>query len=293
MSPEEIVLLVLKLSIMLNVFAVGLRAKPSDATYMLYHPQDLGRAFLSMNVVMPVLALVLISVFPLPPAVKIALVVLSLSPIPPLFPTRVLKAGAKTDYVIGLIVAAAVLAIVVIPVGLEAVQGATGFSLHAPMKSVITLVLLTVLIPLLVGIGVRAATPTLGERLGKPVSILAAVLLVLSLLPVLPRLVRGIPELIGNGTLLSMAIFAFVGFIVGRALGGDQPENQYALALATSSRHPAIAFALARANFPDQTLTLPAIVLYLIASALCGIVYGRLQHRAAAAVKQREPLRRN
>jgi BASS family bile acid:Na+ symporter len=284
MSLEVIVLLVLKLSIMLNVFAVGLSATPSDATYMLEHPQDLGRVFLSMNVVMPVVALVLISVFPLPPAVKIALVVLSVSPIPPIFPRRALKAGARLDYVVGLIAAAAALSIVVIPVSLEVIQGATGFPLHTPMKSVITLVLMTVLIPLLVAIGVRAAAAPVAERIVKPVSILAAVLLVLSLLPVLPRLVRGIPELIGNGTLLSMAIFAFVGFIVGNALGGNVPENQYTLALATSSRHPAIAFALARANFPDQALTLPAIVLYLLLSAVCGIVYGRLQHRGTAAV---------
>lgn len=283
MSLEEIVLLVLKISIILYVFAIGLRAKPSDATYMLYHPQDLGREFLSMNVVMPVLALVLIAVFPVPAPVKIALVVLSLSPVPPIFPRRALKAGAEMDYVIGLMVEASVLSIVVIPIGLKVVQGVTGFPLHTPMKSVITMVLMTVLVPLFVGIGVRAAVPSLAERLAKPVGTLAVVLLILSLLAVLPRLMRGFPTLLGNGTLLSMVIFAVVGFTTGHALGGHDPEHQYTLALATSTRHPAIAFALARANFPDETLTLPAIMLYLLAAGLCGAVYARLQHRGTAA----------
>jgi BASS family bile acid:Na+ symporter len=43
------------------------------------------------------------------------------------------------------------------------------------------------------------------------------------------------------------------------------------LALATTSRHPAIAIAIAHANFPQQKLAVPAIVLYLIVS---GIVTG-------------------
>ena len=153
--------------------SLGLRASASDAAYMLYHPRELGRALLSMYVVMPVVAIVLISVLPLPAPVRIALVALAVSPIPPIFPRRVLKAGGREDYVIGLIVAVAALAIIVIPVSLEAVQGVVGVPLRTPLKSVVSLVLLTVLVPLFIGISVHAWLPSLADRLAKPVGLLA------------------------------------------------------------------------------------------------------------------------
>ena len=45
------------------------------------------------------------------------------------------------------------------------------------------------------------------------------------------------------------------------------------LALATSSRHPAIAIAIANANFPDQKLVAPAVLLYLILSIVLAVPY--------------------
>jgi len=75
--------------------------------------------------------------------------------------------------------------------------------------------------------------------------------------------------LIGDGTLLSLAAFALIGYFVGYFLGGPAPEERSVLALATASRHPAIAVAIAQANFPEQKLAIPAIVLYLI---VCGVV---------------------
>jgi len=39
------------------VVAVGLKAVPGDVTYLARHPRELGRALLSMNVIMPLAAL--------------------------------------------------------------------------------------------------------------------------------------------------------------------------------------------------------------------------------------------
>jgi BASS family bile acid:Na+ symporter len=144
------------------------------------------------------------------------------------------------------------------------------------VRSVAALVFMTVLAPLLVGIAIRAKAPAFAERAAKPVGILATVLLVLSVLPVLFGSMRTIFSLIGDGTLLSFAAFALVGYILGNLLGGPEPENRRVLALATASRHPAIAVAIAHANFPQQKLAVPAIVLYLIVSAVVtGVVSKR------------------
>src|SRR5258705_1638612 len=151
MNLEALILPVLKMSIVLSVFALGLKATFADATYLFRHPRELGRAFLSMNVLMPLLAVALVMTFSLHPAVKIALVALAVSPVPPFFPKKAIKVGGKDDYSVGLLVATAVLAIAVIPLTMEIFERIGSLPLQMPARSVAALVLTTVLVPLLVG----------------------------------------------------------------------------------------------------------------------------------------------
>jgi bile acid:Na+ symporter, BASS family len=81
-----VILLVLKASIILSVFAIGLKATLADAMFLFRRPGHLLRALLSMNVLMPLIALAVAVPFDLHPAVKIALVVISVSPTPPILP---------------------------------------------------------------------------------------------------------------------------------------------------------------------------------------------------------------
>jgi BASS family bile acid:Na+ symporter len=268
MNLTILILLMLKISIVLNVVALGLKATPAAAICLFRRPRELGRAFLSMNMVMPLLALGLGMAFDLNPAVKIALVALSVSPIPPLLPNKVLKAGARQDYTVGLLTAAAVLAIVVIPATMEIFDKLVGVPLHMAARPVAKLVLTTTLAPLFAGIGIRMLAPAFAERAAKPVGIFASVLLAASLLPVLLGTTRTMLSLIGNGTLLVMSVFALVGLIAGHLLGGPDHENSRVLGIATASRHPGMAAAIAHANFPEQKLVLPAVALYLIVSAI-------------------------
>lgn len=276
MNLTTLIPLILKTSIVLIVLALGLKATVADATSLFRRPHHLVRALLSMNVVMPLFALALALSFNLHPAVKIALVALSVSPVPPLLPRKALKAGGREDYIVGLLVAMALLAIIVIPVTMKIFERFVGVPLQMPARSVASLVLSTILGPLLVGIVVRMLAPWLAERAARPVGILGLVLLILSVLPVLFVSARTILSLIGNGTVLSFAAFALVGLLVGYRFGGPEPESRRVLALGTSARHPGMAVAIAHANFPQEKLVVPAIVLYLIVSGiLCALALAR------------------
>lgn len=283
MNLQDLVLSSLKISILLSVLAIGLKATPGDAMYLLRRPRLLARAFLSMDVLMPLFALLLIFTFNLHPAVKIALVALSVSPVPPIFPKSALKAGGREDYAIGLLVAASVLSIAVIPIAMKILESTGRVSLAMPARSVAAMVFVTVLAPLLAGIAVRAMAPSFAERAAKPVGILATVLLMVCFIPVLFGSTRVILSLIGDGTLLSMAGFAVAGFIIGHLLGGPEPENRRVLALATASRHPGVAVAIAHANFPQQKLAVPAVLLYLIVSGILSAVSSRRRRQAELA----------
>lgn len=276
MTMLSLILLVLKISIVLCVLALGLNATFSDATSLFRHPAELIRALFSMYVLMPLLAMALVMTFHIHPAVKIAIGALAVSPVPPIFPRRALKAGGRGDYAVGLLFATSVLAIVVIPIVIAYFEHASGTKLMMPTRSVVAIVMITVLMPLLVGIAVRDATPRFAAQIAEPISKWATALLILSLIPVLIGSMRTILSLVGDGTILSFVALALVGYLFGDFLGRPDPDTRRVLGLATSTRHPAIAAIVAIANFPEQKQAVPAIVLYLIVS---GIVTGLASRR--------------
>lgn len=273
MTIAALIPIVLKISIALSVFAIGLKASFSDATYLFRRPSELLRAILSMNVVMPVIAVVLVELFDLRPAVKIALIALSVSPIPPILPNKALKAGGKEDYTIGLLVATALLSIVFVPAAIDVFQRIGRISLEMSALSIAVLVLTTILVPLILGIVVRALVPSLADKAANPIGLVAMIALVVCVLPVVLGMFRSFITFIGDGTLISLVAFAIVGCISGHLLGGPEPENRRVLGIATCSRHPAVAIAIAHANFPDQQLAVTAVLLYLVLGGIVSAVY--------------------
>jgi BASS family bile acid:Na+ symporter len=273
MSAATLVLLAVKASIILTVVTVGLSATPRDAAYLFGRPGLLARSLLSMNVVAPLFAVALAAGFDLHPAVKIALVALAISPVPPILPRKGRRAGARASYVIGLLVATSVLAIVLVPLAGEILGLAFGVPLGLSAAEVARFVAGTTLAPLAVGIAVRAVAPAVAERMERPAALLATVLLITALLPVLVGAWPGMVALVGNGTVLAIAAFTVLALATGHLLGGPNTDERAALALATASRHPGVAIAIAGASFPGQKLAPAAFVLYLLVGAIVAVPY--------------------
>jgi bile acid:Na+ symporter, BASS family len=226
-----------------------------------------------MNVIMPVVAVIIALTFNLHPAIKIALVALSVSPIPPILPNKMLKAGGSASYTIGLLVAVSLLSVIFIPLTMNLFEWISGASMEMKAVGIFIVVLTTILIPLLIGIAVRAMSQTFADKIAKPVGLVALILLVLTCLPILFTSVRAILSLIFHGTLIALCSFAIIGLFVGHLLGGPEPKNRPVLALATSARHPAIALAIVNANFPDQKVSGALILVYLVLSAILAVPY--------------------
>ena len=282
MKMAEIILLILKASIVLSVFAIGLKSTFQDTTYLFRRPAQLVSAVVSMNVVMPLLAVILGLVFDLNPALRIALIAISVSPVPPIFPNKAFKAGGTETYTIGLLTAAAILSVILIPIAMEIVVRISNAPLTIKPIAVFTTVLTTVLVPLLVGIGVRTLFPAFAERIAKPLAVVALVLLIVSALPVLIGMAGAMYSLIGDGTVLILNVFAVTGLIVGHVLGGGrQSGNRHTLALATATRHPAVALTIGNANFPQQRI--PLVMMYLIIAGIWSGVYLAWAKRQEAA----------
>ena len=274
MNLATLVPLLIKLSIMLSVFAIGLKGTFADTIYLFRCPGKLLRAFVSMFVIMPLIALLIDATFELNPPLRIALVALSVSPLPPILPNKAMKAGGREDYTIGLLIATAVLSVVVIPLTMEVVERISGLPLQMRARYVAVLMLSSVLVPLLLGMGVRHLWNSFAERTAKPIATVGMIVLVVACIPILFTSVRAILTYVGDGTLIALSSFALVGIIVGHLLGGPDLKGRVVLAVATSSRHPAVALAIGHANFPNQKLG-PFVLVYLVLSAILAMPYLR------------------
>jgi BASS family bile acid:Na+ symporter len=287
-SLSEIILLLVTVSIVVSVFAIGLKSTFADVLHLFRSPVELLRAVLAMNVLMPLFAAAVVLTFNLHVALRLALIVLSVSPIPPILPNRAVKAGGKENYVIGLLVAISTLSVIVIPITMEVFQWLSGVPLRAGVGEVFVKVAVTVLIPLIVGIICRRLSVSIADRAARPLALIGTIMLVLCCLPILFTSFKAVMTLIGDGTLLALSAFALVGMLIGHLLGGPKPSNRAVLALATSTRHPAVAMTIAHINFPDQKLAAPLILVYLVISFILFVPYINWMRRTHSQRPQTE-----
>lgn len=282
MDPAQLLKVSFQASIMLTVFGFGLRAGVEDVMYLVRHPRMLVISLVSMFIVMPFVALVLVLVLDPPQVAGVALVALALSPVPPILLTRQRKAGGRASYGVGLTAAVSILSIVLVP----ALVAFLGRLMDRPFEmgpaAVATQVVLAVVLPLTAGMLVRAFLPGVAHRLEKPCALVANVVLLAAAVIVLIAAFSRLGQVLTFGTVAAGVIFTVLGLAFGHILAAPDPGDSAVLALASALRHPGIALAIAGANFPSLDFG-AVIILYLLIGAVVCIPYTKWMHQRAAA----------
>jgi BASS family bile acid:Na+ symporter len=287
MTLGSLIKITITVSLMLMVVALGMRYEAGERGYLLRRPSLLVRSLAAMYFVTPLVIWGLITRLNLKAPVAIALGALAVSPVPPILPGRRLNMTSRA-YVYGLVATAALFAVVLVP----AVTALVGARLRIPYISLVEVLLLvvqTVVAPLVIGLIVQRLFPARAEQLATLASKTGTALLILALLAVLPVELAVLPLLLGDRTLVAILVFTFVGLIAGHLLGGPDPEHRTVLAVATASRHPGVALAIAGASFPTQKLVTAAIMLALVVSIIATVPYVAWRRRvhARAALETR------
>lgn len=284
MDTAQLIKLAISASVLLLVFALGLRATFADATSFFQSlfapPRALLRALVAMNLVVPLIAAAIAAFTNVAPAVKIALVAIAVSPVPPILPGKQLKLGGRSDYVFGLLVAISLAAIVTVPLSVELIGWLFHRDVRMSFVEVAKPIGITILLPVLAGLVVRHFQPALAERIAPWVSRVGTLLLIAGMLPVLVAAWPAVVSLIGNGTIAAIVAVVVAAIASGHLLGGPEPQDRTALAIASAMRHPGIALAIAHINFPDNNLVPAAILLFLLNAAIVTTLYGKLRERA-------------
>ena len=273
MTFKELIPLTLQTSVALIVFSIALQANPRDITYLLRRPGLLFRSLFAMNVITPLLAAALASAFKLQSSLTFALLALAVSPVPPLVPNRQLKAGGGASTSSGYLRSRRSAQSCSSRRPSSFWVGSFSRPVRMPAVAVARIVAMGVLAPLGAGIIVRLLSKSFAERIARPLSMLATALLIVGFLPVLVISGRAIVEQIGDFALVAITLFVLGGLAVGHMLGGPDPDDRSVLALATATRHPGVAIAIAHFNAADQNAVIAAILLCIISGAIVSLPY--------------------
>jgi BASS family bile acid:Na+ symporter len=283
MIVVRIAVIILQLSVELVVFSLGLEATLADATSLFRRPALLFRSLLSMNVIMPAFAAALAALFALKPEVKIALIFLAVSPVPPVLPVQQFRVSGRSNYIHGLLVSAALISIVAVPLTIDLLGRAFGQDVHISPATVARVVGISVLAPLAAGMLVHRLAPNVTQKVAPILSKMALVLLLASAAVILAVSFPAILTMIGNGTVLAITAFVVMGAAFGHLLGGPVPSERTTLALATASRHPGLALAITAATYPPQRRNVAAVVLlYFLVKAVVLLPYNAQRKRQLA-----------
>ncbi len=277
MDVQTLLPLAVQASLVLVVVVVGLQARFEDLFYVLKRPTLLVRGLLSVNVIFPIVAILVLLMLPIHPIVKLGLALMSISPMAPFLPGKLLKAGVDHAYVVGLYAALMLFAVFVVPLTASILSALFPGDISLPVMPIATLVFQSVLLPLVAGLAIASLWPAFAARAAPIVNGIAYAILGVVVLLVLWKQGMHILGLLGDGTLAAIAAMIAIGLAAGHFLGGPKPTYRIALAQATVTRHPGIAMLIAKMHFDEPRIML-AVLLYLLSSVIFTGLYMKWIH---------------
>jgi BASS family bile acid:Na+ symporter len=274
MTFSSAILIAANVSLVMTMLCAGMGGISGDRTYLSCRRGLLVRSLVSTIVLMPAFAVWLCYAFALPPAVKVALLGLAIAPMPPILPSGLMKVRGSRAFEVALAFVVAVATIVTVPVSLWAFSYFLGAPPHIDLARVALLVGLNILLPVAVGFAGRRLSAETTARMVTLLTIGAVGILVLVLIALVLRARPAIPAIIGTGTVTAIVLMAVAGLGIGHVCGGPARKNRRVLAMATATRHPALAIAVASAFPPyDERVAGAVIALTVLVTGAAAIPY--------------------
>ena len=271
-NAKQLVGLLVQGSMFLMIMAVAMQCQWREVAEQLRRPTFLLRALVAVNVVVPVTAVLLALAMGLPQPIAAGMLLMAVSPLAPLVPGNALKTGAARAYILAVYLLLVILAIPIVPITISIIDAIFDAEVHIPAATLAKIVFVSGVIPIVLGLVFAALSPRLALRAAGPVTLVANIILGLLVLLLLWMQGRIYLHMIGNGTVIAFALTVASGIVAGHLLGGKDPENRGALAIAAAIRHPGIALAIAHASGirPEGQA---AIIFFLINGVIVVSIY--------------------
>ena len=265
------------------MFALGVGLPLDGLGRWQQHRGLLLRGLIGTCLLVPVAAALLLLLPPtmaLSQPARFSIALMAVCPSAPLLMRKAGKQGGDRILAALLQVAAALAAIITIPLlasGFTRIFGVEGWQVQS--HHVAAQVALVQLLPLLLGLLVRRFAPSWASRLEPPLDRLANGLLLLLVLVVLGKTAPLLVTYVGANliALPVMAALVLISLALGYGLATRDPCLGVTLALVTSMRNPGIALLLAGIYAPEMPAVKLGILVYLLITVLLSIPFLRWQ----------------
>jgi BASS family bile acid:Na+ symporter len=261
------------LSVALIVFAEALAISLRDViAFFRERPGTMLTSLAAALVFAPAAALGLILVLEPAPAVAVGLAILmSCPPAPLMIKSAPTVGGGNAAFMASLHLSLAVLAVVTVPAVLHAMAIPLGFEAGVAPVSILSLLAKTILIPIALGLAVRALWPAWADRVAGDIGKAGSIGLLVIVIAILAALYRTLLSMDGWSYLV-IAIVCLAALAIGHWIGSSKPEERTILAVECAVRHPGLAVAIGSSNFTPQQ-ALPVLVPCIVSFILIGTAY--------------------
>jgi BASS family bile acid:Na+ symporter len=242
------------------------------------------RALFAVLVAVPALAWLVASAFDLPRAAEIGIVLMAISPGAPVALRRSLGAGGHQTFAPALQIAVAALAVISMPLSIEAFDAYYGGHATAAPLEIARQVFIAQLLPLALGLLARHLLPAQAAWLEPRLKRLAGLLLLALLVLVMANIWEVV---IGAGLRVTLAIVivTICALIVGHLMGGPEPATRTATAICSGARNAGLALLVATLNAASPAIT-AAVLAYFVIAFLTLVPYVAWRRRVGALSRQ-------
>jgi bile acid:Na+ symporter, BASS family len=244
--------------------AAGLGLGVRDIVAPLRRGRLVLAALVANFVVAPAVAYGLTAALPLDRPYEIGLLLLGGAAGAPFLPKLAEAAHGDHAFAVGLMLLLVVGSVVVMPVVLPVMIP----GLSADPWPLLRPLLVTMLLPLAVGVGVKGWSDRWAARVRPAVAAVSNVAMILAVVLLIGLNIGSLLGTIGTGAVAVAVAFVAILLSVGYALGGPAAGTRSVLGLGTGQRNVAAALLVATQNFPEE----PGVTVMLLVSTFAGLV---------------------
>ena len=280
MDTADFVTLLNVIALVAIMLSMGMQVKFQAVTASVRPVHRVALGLLANYLLVPAVTVGLLVLFQAAPLVSAGFLILAVCPGAPISPPATTIAKGNVAWAIGMMVILAGLSALLSPalLSLLLTRVAPESNLRIDFLGIVRTLLVAQMLPLAVGLGIHHWLPKLAQKIGKPLGMVANLLLLVLVGIILATQYEMLMAIRLRGW-FGMGLLFFASLGIGWLCGGSDVAIRKALALTTTARNAAVGLVIVNSNF-GGTETVTAVVAYglvsIVGTFACALLLGKI-----------------
>jgi bile acid:Na+ symporter, BASS family len=288
MQDSVLTTLVLPIALATIMLGLGLSLKNDDFFRIFKYPKAVTIGLIGQLVILPIIALAIVKVIPMPPAIAVGLIILALCPCGPSSNMITYLAGGDVALAVTLTVFSSMITVFTIPLFASmAVNSFLGTNaiVSLPIGATMGQIFVITVIPIALGMLIQSRFPEIARRLEKVTNKLAVGFLVLIIILLVAKEWSKLPGFIvqaGTGVMLLNILGMAAGYAISKMLKLNVAQ-QLCIAIEVGIQNGTLAIAITAGILKDAEMAIPAAIysLFMYLTGFAVIAYSKRLTRSS------------